>query len=124
MRGREEQQLLDRLALPRQRLGNFGKGAVDHQDAILRMVDDPGEVMLAEPRIERVANRPDARDRIPGDQMRRAVHRQGRNQVAGLYAIGAQVSAPRLACQRCAIMASPMPREPTLCIPGPRSAVR
>ena len=75
----------------RQLVGDFfqhrHKGDIGHHHAVLRMVDDPGDLIGEQPRIDGMADRTDAHDAVPGFKMAPRVPRDGGDAVAELDAV-------------------------------------
>jgi hypothetical protein len=67
----------------RQRLDQRQEGQVKEQHPVLRMVHDPGDLVGKQPRVDRVAHRPQARDGVIQFQMPVAIPGQRRHPVAG-----------------------------------------
>ena len=63
------------------------EGDVGHHHAILRMVDDPGDLVGEQPRIDGMADRADPHDAVPGFEMAPGVPGDGGDAVAELDAV-------------------------------------
>ena len=78
----------------RQPVGDFfqdrHKGDIGHHHAILRMVDDPGDLVGKQPRIDGMADRADAHDAVPGLEMAPGVPGDGGDAVAELDAVAVE----------------------------------
>src|SRR4029078_13711062 len=66
------------------------EGDVGDHDAILRMVDDPCDLVGEQPRVHGVADRADSHDAVPGFEMAPGVPGDGGDAVAELDAIAVQ----------------------------------
>ena len=64
------------------------EGQVGEDDPVFGVIDDVAELVGEEARVERMAHRPDAHDRVPGLHVPAGVPGQGRDPVAGLHAHG------------------------------------
>ena len=63
------------------------EGDVGHHHAVLRMIDDPGDLVGEQPRIDGVADRADSHDAVPGFEMAPGVPGDGGDAVAELDAV-------------------------------------
>jgi hypothetical protein len=63
------------------------EGQVDEHHAVLRMIDDPADLILEQPRIDGVVDRADAEDAVPALEMPRRVPGHRRHAVAELDAV-------------------------------------
>ena len=63
------------------------EGDVGHHHAVLRMVDDPGDLVREQPRIDGMADRADPHDAVPGFEMAPGVPGDGGDAVAELDAV-------------------------------------
>ena len=63
------------------------KGDIGHHHTVLRMVDDPGDLIGEQSRIDGMADRTDAHDAVPGFEMAPRVPRDGGDAVAELDAV-------------------------------------
>ena len=66
------------------------EGDVDHHHAVLRVVDDPGDLVGEQPRIDGVADRADSHDAVPGFEMAPGVPGDGGDAVTELDAVAVQ----------------------------------
>jgi hypothetical protein len=66
------------------------EGDVGHHDAVLRMVDDPGDLLGEQPRVDGMADGADAHDAVPALQMPPGVPGDGGDAVAELDAVALQ----------------------------------
>jgi hypothetical protein len=74
--------VLDGAELVEHRREQPGQRTVDEQDAILGMVDDPGQLLGDEPQVQRVQDRSHARDGEVGLEMLLVVPAERRHPVA------------------------------------------
>ena len=63
------------------------EGEVDDHHAVFGVIDDPGDLVGEQPRIDRVIDRADAEDAVPGFQVPPGVPGQRRHPVAELDAV-------------------------------------
>ena len=63
------------------------EGDIRHHDAVFRMVDDPGDLVGEQARIDGMADRADAHDAVPGFKMAPGIPRDGGDAVAELDAV-------------------------------------
>ena len=66
------------------------EGDVGHHHAVLRMIDDPGDLVREQARIDGMADRADPHDAVPGFQMAPGVPGDGGDAVAELDAVAVQ----------------------------------
>ena len=66
------------------------EGEIGHHHAILRMVDDPGDLVGKQPRIDGVTDRADPHDAIPGFKMAPGIPGDGGDAVAELDAVAVE----------------------------------
>src|SRR5437667_3825969 len=66
------------------------EGDVGHHHAILRVVDDPGDLVREQPRIDGMADRADSHDAVPGLEMAPGVPGDGSDAVAELDAVAVE----------------------------------
>ena len=78
--------LLDALDGGKQLLGQRSEGQVDEQHPIFGVVHDPGDLLREQARIERMVDRADAHDPVPGLQVAGGVPAQRRDAVADAVA--------------------------------------
>ena len=81
---------LDRRQSLGERLEQRHEGEVDHHHAIFRMIDDPGDLIGEQARVDRMTYRPDASDPVPGLDVAPGVPGQCRDPVAGADTGGGQ----------------------------------
>ena len=78
----------------RQLVGDFfqdrHKGDIGHHHAVFRMVDDPGDLVGEQPRIDGMADGADAHDAVPGFKMAPGVPGDGGDAVAELDAVAVE----------------------------------
>jgi hypothetical protein len=87
---RQHDVALDARQLVGDLLQDRHEGEVGQHHAILRMVDDPGDLLRKQARIDRVADRADSHDAVPGFQMARCIPRNGGDAVADRDAVARQ----------------------------------
>ncbi len=78
--------LLDLRQLVAVLLQDRQEGQIDEEDTVLCVVHDVAELLGEQPRVQRVANRADTHDPVPGLDVTGAVPGQGPDPVAGLDA--------------------------------------
>ena len=87
----------DRRQLVGERLEQRHEGQVGEYDAILGVIDDPGDLFREKPGIDRVVDRAEADDRIPGLQMPVAIPGERGDAVAEADAVAREALR---ACER------------------------
>ena len=67
------------------------EGEVRHHDAVFRMVDDPGDLVREQARVDRMADGADAHDAVPGFEVSPGVPCDGGDAVAELDALAVEL---------------------------------
>jgi hypothetical protein len=108
MRGiRQHDHLFERRHQRRDLLDDRHEGDVDEEEAVSRVIHDPGDLLREKPRVQRVIDRAAAHDAIPGFQMPPGVPGKRPDTVADLDPVLFQAlcQLQRAATDRCIIRA-------------------
>ena len=78
--------LLDRLEPVGELFQDRHESEIDHHHAVFGVIDDPGDLIGKQPRIDGVIDRADAHDAVPGFEMPPGIPSERRHAVAELDA--------------------------------------